>query len=97
MSKIFLSLYKRMFGCYMCASDEWTTTGLCSVCHEIKTYVDNSSSKEVLAILKEVKRIKEVSAEITNDDMIVDECPTRELNLRSGKKKCYSSVCRGEQ
>ena len=77
-----------MFGCYMCASDEWTTTGLCSVCHELKTYVDNSSSKEVLAILKEVKRIKE--------ETVIDECPTRELNLRSGKKKCYSSVCRGE-
>ena len=48
-----------MFCCYMCASDEWTTTGLCSVCHDIKQFVDNSSSKEVLAVLKEVKRIKE--------------------------------------
>ena len=75
-----------MFSCYMCASDEWTSTGLCSVCHDIKQFVDNSSSKEVLAILKEVKRIKEE----------IDECPTRELNLRSGKKMCYSSVCRGE-
>ena len=75
-----------MFSCYMCASDEWTSTGLCSVCHDIKQFVDNSSSKEVLAVLKEVKRIKEE----------IDECPTRELNLRNGKKKCYSSVCRGE-
>lgn len=77
-----------MFCCYMCASDEWTTTGLCSVCHDIKQFVEDSSSKEVLAILKEVKRIKE--------ETVIDECPTRELNLRSGKKKCYSSVCRGE-
>tara|TARA_R110000772_G_C13296972_1_gene438533 strand:+ start:650 stop:916 length:267 start_codon:yes stop_codon:yes gene_type:complete len=88
MSKIYISLYKRMFCCYMCASDEWTTTGLCSVCHDIKQFVEDSSSKEVLAILKEVKRIKE--------ETVIDECPTRELNLRSGKKKCYSSVCRGE-
>lgn len=85
-----------MFGCYLCPSDEWTTTGLCSVCHQIKDFVDKKSSKEVLEILIEVERINEASKEITNDDMVVDECPTRELyNLRSGKKT-YSSACKGE-
>lgn len=85
-----------MFSCYLCPSDEWTTTGLCSICHNIKEYVDKKSSKEVLEILKEVERISEVSKEITNDDMPIDECPTRELyNLRS-HRKTYSSACKEE-
>ena len=88
-----------MFSCYLCPSDEWTTTGLCSVCHDIKQFVENSSSTRVLVILQKEAELsaiikKEDLAEISNDDIIDDECPTRELNLRSGKKKCYSSVCR---
>ena len=90
-----------MFHCYLCPSDEWTTTGLCSICHEIKEYVLNKSSKEVLEILKEVERINEASKEITNNDMVIDEPPTRELDfnnpykgysLRKGKKKSYSTM-----
>lgn len=87
-----------MFHCYLCPSDEWTTTGLCSICLEIKEFVDKKSSKEVLEILKEVERINEASKEITNDDMVIDEPPTRELDfnnyeLRSKKKrKKYSTM-----
>lgn len=98
-----------MFNCYLCPSEEWTTTGLCSICHQIKDYVDKKSSKEVLEILAEYERITEVSNEITNFDMVIDEFPTRELllfgeeideekyNLRSKRKKTYSSACKGEK
>jgi len=88
-----------MFNCYMCASDEWTTTGLCSVCHEIKEFVDKSSSKKVLADLNKLKKEEELEINFngnSNNDMGINEFPSRELNLRSGKKLCYSSVCRGE-
>jgi len=86
-----------MFSCYMCASDEWTTTGLCSVCHQIKEFVDKSSSKKVLADLNKLKKEEELEINFNgnfNNDMDINEFPSRELNLRSGKKKCYSSVCR---
>lgn len=86
-----------MFSCYMCASDEWTTTGLCSVCHEIKEFVDKSSSKKVLADLNKLKKEEELEINFNgnfNNDMGINEFPSRELNLRNGKKMCYSSVCR---
>jgi len=86
-----------MFSCYLCPSDEWTTTGLCSVCHQIKEFVDKSSSKKVLADLNKLKKEEELEINFNgnfNNDMDINEFPSRELNLRSGKKKCYSSVCR---
>jgi hypothetical protein len=41
-----------MFSCYLCPSDEWTSTGLCSTCHKIKNIVDCYTADEVLESLE---------------------------------------------
>ncbi len=43
-----------MFCCYLCDSQEWTNTGLCSTCHEIGKIIACYDNDSVLKTLQSV-------------------------------------------
>jgi len=43
-----------MFSCVLCDSPEWTSTGLCSCCHDIGKIIACYSAEEVSETLKKV-------------------------------------------
>ena len=43
-----------MLNCYMCDSSEWTTTGICSTCSEIRKIIACYDGEQVLATLQRV-------------------------------------------
>jgi hypothetical protein len=84
--KYMLIIYK-MFNCYLCPSDEWTGSGLCSTCHKIKDIIACYSSEEVLESLSTLYlREKDKVENKVNKEKT-------EYNLRKKEKKCYSATC----
>ena len=77
-----------MFNCYLCPSDEWTGSGLCSTCHKIKDIIACYSSEEVLESLSCLYlRVKDKVENKVNKEK-------SEYNLRERKKMLQPRLCR---